>query len=95
MNFQIVAEAYFHKLDNHLWCVSERLCVLSLFSSKVNLAEKKIVCKTLVKQKMLSQPRNQNMPVVTFLAHLNDFGRPRLLQQRGLRIMIMLIAAKR
>ena len=36
------------------------------------VAEKKILCKTLLKQKMLSQSHNQNMPVVTYTTHLKD-----------------------
>ena len=64
MNFQTNAEVYLYKLDNNLWCLSERLCVLLLFSSKVNVAEKKILDKTFLKQTMLSQPLDQNMPVV-------------------------------
>jgi len=45
VNFQSLAEACLHKLDNHLWYLSERLCVLCLFSSEVNVAERKILCK--------------------------------------------------
>ena len=40
VNFQSLAEAYLHKLNNHLWYLSERLSVLSLFSSEVSVAEK-------------------------------------------------------
>ena len=49
-----------------------RATVLSLFSSKMNVAEKKIICKALLKQEMLSQPHIQNMAVVTCTTHLND-----------------------
>ena len=45
---------------------------LSLFSSEVNVVEKKILCKTLLKQNMLSQPRNQNIPVVAYATYLKD-----------------------
>ena len=38
----------------------------------MNVAEKKILCKTLLKRKMLSQLHNQNIPVVTCTTHLND-----------------------
>jgi len=36
VNFQSLAETYLHKLNNHLWYLSERLCVLCLFSSEVS-----------------------------------------------------------
>ena len=72
MNFQTVAEAHLCKFNSHLGCLSERLYVLSLFSSNMNVAEKKILCKTLLKQKMLPQPHNQYTPVVTCTTHLKD-----------------------
>ena len=72
VNFQPLAEAYLHKLDNHLWYLSKRLLVLSLCSSEVSVAEKRILCKTLLKQKRLSQPCNQNTPVATKTTHLKD-----------------------
>jgi len=74
VNFQSLAEAYLYKLYKHLWYLSERLCVLCLFSSEVNVTEKKILCKTLLKQKMLSQPCNQHMPMVTKTTHLKDLN---------------------
>ena len=39
---------------------------------KMNVAEKKILFTTLLKQKMLSQPHNQNIPKVTHTILLKD-----------------------
>ena len=42
----------------------------------MNVAEKKILCKTLQKQKMLSQLHNQSMSVVTHTTHVKALVGP-------------------
>ena len=51
-HFLQLAEKYLLKLDCHLWYISERLCVLALFSSKLSLADKKNMVQALLKIKI-------------------------------------------
>ena len=67
-----VAQAYLHKFDNHLWYLSERLSVLSLFSSKVTVSEKKSIAQRLLKYKETPSMQVQQMPVIDASTKLKD-----------------------
>ena len=69
-HFLQLAEKYLLKLDCHLWYISERLCVLALFSSKLSLADKKNMAQALLKIKIVTNLNaDQNTPKLT---HMKD-----------------------
>ena len=70
------AEAYLMKFDCHLWYLSERLCVLALFSSKVSLTEKRNLKNALLKQKVMDLKVDQNMPKLSKNTHMKDLVGP-------------------
>ena len=70
VKFLQMSEAYLLKLDHHLWFLSERLCILSLFSDHLPTAEKKTLASTLLKQKKSTSKVNQNIPTVSKNTHL-------------------------
>ena len=76
-HFLQLAEKYLLKLDCHLWYISERLCVLALFSSKLSLADKKNMARALLKIKIVTNLNaDQNTPKITLNTHMKDLVGP-------------------
>ena len=70
--------AYLKKLDCHLWYLSERLAVLSLFARCIPKNDKKAVAKALVKYRKSkkSELSMQQMPVLKTKTKLADLTGP-------------------
>ena len=76
-HFLQLAEKYLLKLDCHLWYISEKLCFLALFSSKLSLADKKNMAQALLKIKIVTNLNtDQNTPKITLNTHMKDLVGP-------------------
>ena len=60
--------ASFEKMKKHLWYLSERLVLLSLFSPKVQEETKRSIVKKLKSYKRIEETSEQNMPLSNFSA---------------------------
>ena len=69
------------KFENHLWYLSERLVVLSLFSDKVSNEDKNKMAKKMIKcsqnfKKIENPLREQRMPQITLNTNISDLVGP-------------------